>query len=209
MDDGALPATLLAARRAETFEAKVWRVLAEEIVIAPYDPNWPVLFEEEARHLRACLPPEMIGRIEHFGSTAVPGLAAKPIVDMLVEVTDLEAARSDIVPVLEAQGYDYFRRPCEENPGAYFAWLIKRNANDVRTHHIHMVEADLEHWDRLRFRDYLRAHPEAAAEYQTLKYNLAEQFRHDREGYTAAKSDFIATITANYDNPNFKTANKR
>jgi GrpB-like predicted nucleotidyltransferase (UPF0157 family) len=115
-------------------------------------------------HLRACLPGELLGRIEHFGSTAVPGLDAKPIVDMLVKVADLQAAQTRIVPVLEAQGYDYFWRPTiSVGDGLpFYAWFIKRASNGARTHHIHMVEPRFAHWDRLLFRDYLIAHPEVA-----------------------------------------------
>ncbi len=130
----------------------------------PYDPSWPEAFEAERDHLRACLPAELIGRIEHFGSTAVPGLSAKPIVDMLVEVTDLEAVRERVVPILEAQGYDYIWRPTIGDDGPpWYAWFIKRDpATGERTHHIHMVEASFaEHWDRLLFRDYLIEHPDA------------------------------------------------
>ena len=94
-----------------TLEERVRRAVQEDIAIVSYDPRWPQLFEQECDHLRSCLPLELLGRIEHFGSTAVPGLPAKPIIDMLVEVTDLEAAKSDIVPVLESQGYEYFWRP--------------------------------------------------------------------------------------------------
>ena len=73
----------------EMLEEKVARVVREEIVIVPYDPRWPEMFAEERLHLLACLPVDLVGRIEHFGSTAIPGLAGKPIVDILVEVADL------------------------------------------------------------------------------------------------------------------------
>lgn len=86
----------------ETREERIRRVVQEDVDLAPYDPQWPVLFLEEKRHLMACLPRELIGRIEHFGSTAVPGLQAKPIVDMLVEVTSLEETKRRIVPILES-----------------------------------------------------------------------------------------------------------
>ena len=92
----------------ETLEERIRRVTGETIDIVPYDAAWPARFELEKRHLRSCLPEDLIARIEHFGSTAVPGLAAKPIVDMLVEVADLKAVRQQVVPVLESQGYEYF-----------------------------------------------------------------------------------------------------
>ena len=181
----------------ETLEARIRRVTREVVTIADYDPRWPERFREERAHLLACLPPDLIRRIEHFGSTAVPGLAAKPIVDMLVEVTDLEAAKIHIVPVLEAQGYDYFWRPThgEEGP-PFYAWFIKRDPAGVRTHHIHMVEAHFEHWDSLYFRDHLIAHPAVAREYEALKRRLAAEYPNDRQAYTNGKSAFIAAVTA-------------
>jgi GrpB-like predicted nucleotidyltransferase (UPF0157 family) len=181
----------------ETFEQKLERVLGEQIVIAPYNPEWPRWFETEKAHLRDCLPGDLLGRIEHFGSTAVPGLAAKPIVDMLVEVTHLEEARTRIAPILEAQGYDYFWRPTKGNDQPpYYAWFIKRDAlTGARSHHIHMVGADFhEHWERLVFRDYLIANPEAARAYEALKRQLSAQHAADREAYTEAKTDFIVDV---------------
>ena len=84
-------------------EERVQRALREDVAIVPYDAAWPELFRQEAAHLRACLPHQLIRRIEHFGSTAVPGLAAKPIIDMLVEVTSLRAARAEIAPILQSK----------------------------------------------------------------------------------------------------------
>src|SRR5205814_9966642 len=95
----------------DSLAARVQRNIHEHLDIAPYDPQWPTVFAQEKAHLLACLPNELCRRIEHFGSTAVPGLAAKPIVDMLVEVTDLEATKTRIVPILESQRYVYFWRP--------------------------------------------------------------------------------------------------
>ncbi len=176
---------------------RLQRVLEEPVHVVPYDPRWPLRFAEEKAHLRACLPAELIGRIEHFGSTAIPGLAAKPIVDMLVEVSSLEQARLRIPPVLQVQSYDYFWRPTigDDTP-PFYAWFIKRDAQGARTHHIHMVEASFaEHWDRLLFRDFLIAHPERAREYSALKLRLAAQHRQDRVAYTRAKADFIVRVT--------------
>ncbi len=180
----------------ETLEEKVARVVKEEVAVVPYDPRWPELFEQERRHLRACLPAGLVGRIEHFGSTAVPGLSAKPIVDMLVEVTSLEEARRTIAPILEAQGYDYFWRPSwGNNTPPFYAWFIKRDRNGNRTHHIHMVEPHFEHWDRLLFRDYLIAHPDVAQEYGRLKMTLLGAHQNDRVAYTEAKGEFIRRVT--------------
>jgi len=180
----------------ETLEEKVARVVKEEVDVVPYDPVWPRLFEAEKAHLCACLPPELVRRIEHFGSTAISGLPAKPIVDILVEVTDLDETRRRIAPVLEDQGYDYFWRPSwGDDVPPYYAWFIKRGNDGKRTHHIHMVEAHFEHWDRLLFRDYLIEYPEVAREYATLKLSLSQRCHHDRVAYTKAKTDFIVKVT--------------
>jgi GrpB-like predicted nucleotidyltransferase (UPF0157 family) len=180
----------------ETLEEKIARVIKEDACVVPYDPAWPDMFEQERKHLLSCLPEGLIKRIEHFGSTAVFGLAAKPVIDMLVETTSLEETKKLIVPVLESQGYDYFWRPTWGNDiPPYYAWFIKRNKNNIRTHHIHIVEADFEHWNRLYFRDYLRDHPETAQEYGVLKMRLCKECRGDRIAYTNAKSDFVKRIT--------------
>ena len=180
----------------ETLEQKIGRVVREHVAVVPYDPNWPKMFEQERDHLRSCLPQDLVRRIEHFGSTAVPGLASKPIVDMLVEVADLEETKKRIAPVLEAQGYDYFWRPSwGDSTPPFYAWFIKRDARGKRTHHIHMVEAHFEHWDRLLFRDYLRQHPDVAREYGELKMRLCERHHRDRVAYTEAKTDFIVRVT--------------
>ena len=182
--------------RRETLEERIKRVLQEEVAIVPYDPAWPRVFEAEKRHLLDCLPTRLIRRIEHFGSTAIPGLAAKPIVDMIVEVSSLEETKARIPPVLEAEGYDYFWRATHGEDGPpFYAWFIKRNSSGVRTHHIHMVENDFEHWDRLLFRDYLIAHPETAKEYEALKLTLARDYPNDRIAYTNGKTEFVVRVT--------------
>lgn len=181
----------------ETLEQKIKRVTEEEISIEPYNPMWPQLFQDEKEHLLSSLPNKLIKRIEHFGSTAVPNLAAKPIIDMLVEVTSLQETKEKMVPELESQGYDYFWRPTwGDDIPPFYAWFIKRNAMGKRTHHIHMVENDFaEHWDRLLFRDFLIEHPETAKEYGTLKLRFANEFQEDRIAYTESKAEFIQRIT--------------
>ena len=182
----------------ETLEQRIQRVVQEEVAVVPYDPRWPEMFRREKEHLLSCLPNDLIRRVEHFGSTAVPGLAAKPVVDVLVEVTDLRATRVRIAPVLEAQGYDYFWRPTHGDDGPpFYAWFIKRDSGTgIRTHHLHMVEAGfVEHWDRLLFRDYLAARPQVALQYQRLKLDLASAYPHDRVAYTRGKTEFIVRVT--------------
>jgi GrpB-like predicted nucleotidyltransferase (UPF0157 family) len=168
----------------------------EDVAISQYNPAWPEMFEQEKKHLLRCLPNGLIKRIEHFGSTAVPNLAAKPIIDILVEVTSLEETKQKIVPILESQGYDYFWRPSfGDDIPPFYAWFIKRDLRGNRTCHIHMVEKDFVHWERLFFRDYLIEHHDIAREYQDLKLRLANNYPNDRVAYTNGKTEFIVKVT--------------
>jgi Uncharacterized conserved protein len=179
-----------------TLEERIKKVMEEKVAVVPYHSDWPRMFELEKNHLFSCLPHDLVRRIEHFGSTAVPNLSSKPIIDMLVEVTSLEETKKSIVPILTFQGYEYFWRPTwGDDVPPYYAWFIKRDSQGHRTHHIHMVEHDFEHWDRLLFRDYLIEHPDSAKEYETIKVRLAENFPNDRVTYTQAKTEFIVKVT--------------
>ena len=179
----------------ETLQQRIDRVTREEVALTDYNPRWPEMFEEEKAHLLGCLPGQLLGRIEHFGSTAVPGLCAKPVVDMLVEVSSLEETKKQIVPVLEEQRYDYFWRPSLFEGLPFYAWFIKRDRQGKRTHHIHMVESHFDHWQRLYFRDYLIEFPDVAREYHRLKRQLADQYPGDRIAYTRGKTEFIVRVT--------------
>jgi GrpB-like predicted nucleotidyltransferase (UPF0157 family) len=177
-------------------EKRIQNAINEHISIVPYDNNWKNMFNEEHNFLLKYLPSNLIKRIEHFGSTAIPNLSSKPIIDILVEVTSLEETKIKIVPFLEKKGYEYFWRPSfDEDKPPYYAWFIKRNINGIRTYHIHMVEKSFEHWDRLLFRDYLIKFPEIAHEYEILKLKLSNDFPDDRIAYTKGKTEFIIKYT--------------
>lgn len=160
------------------------------IEIVAYDAAWPRLFEEEREQLAGAIGPWLTGPIEHIGSTAVPGLSAKPVIDILAGVESLDASRPAIAAAA-ALGYCYFPyRPDSEH------WFCKPSPA-FRTHHLHLVPFGGEQWKgTLAFRDYLRAQPQIAAEYAALKAQLARSHRDDREAYTQAKSPFIRRITA-------------
>ncbi len=181
----------------ETLEEKILRVSSEVVELEDYNPKWRALFETEKKHLIKCLHKDIIKRIEHFGSTAIPGMTAKPIIDILVEVTSLEETKKKVVTILESKGYEYFWRPSfDDNKPPYYCWFIKRNKDGKRTHHIHMVECNFEHCDRLYFRDYLIEKPLLAKEYSDLKISLIKEFGDDRISYTRAKTNFIVKITS-------------
>lgn len=159
----------------------------DEVVIAAYDPAWPEVFAGEAQAIRQALGDTLVA-IEHVGSTAVPGLAAKPIVDIMVGVHSLENAKAAI-PELESFGCSYWR---EDTIPARLYFVKGLPPNGPRSHHIHFVERQSEFWrTHLLFRDYLRTHSEAAQNYAALKRDLALQYRDDREAYTDAKAAFI------------------
>lgn len=157
----------------------------EPIRIAPYDPAWPDLFEKERTALQEAIGDWAVGGIHHVGSTAVPGLDAKPIVDILVGVEDLETSRACFEPLA---GVDYLYAPYRAEE---MHWFCKPDPSR-RTHHLHLVPQDSALFEEeLAFRDRLRADPVLAGEYTELKRELAARFEHDREAYTDAKAGFI------------------
>jgi GrpB-like predicted nucleotidyltransferase (UPF0157 family) len=154
--------------------------------IVPYDPAWPARFEEERALLAGLLPDWIVGSIEHVGSTAVVGLAAKPVIDIMVGVESLSASAS-ATAVLERNGYQHADYKSE-----VMHWFCKPSFA-FRTHHLHLVPYQSPLWrERLAFRDLLRADPTTAAEYEALKLGLADKHQFDREAYTDAKTPFIA-----------------
>jgi len=156
--------------------------------IVPYDPAWPIRFEEERELLDAAIGEWTVAGIHHVGSTAVPGLAAKPVIDILAGVEDLASSRA-CFPALARIGYQHAPYRTDE-----MHWFCKPNPSR-RTHHLHLVPLDSQRFqDELAFRDHLRAEPERADEYAELKRRLATRFEHDREAYTDAKADFIRKV---------------
>lgn len=161
------------------------------IEVVPYDPGWPPAFEEAAAKLSSALQPWIV-EIEHIGSTAVPGLAAKPVIDILVGVRSLDQS-AEIVAAAEGLGYEYVPEFEVELP---FRRYFRRWAAGRRTHQVHLVErSNVEWWDRhVAFRDWLRGHPEDLDAYANLKKRLAEHHPQDRIAYTDGKTDFIRSI---------------
>ena len=147
----------------------------DEIIIVEHNPDWKLFFALEVERIYQVLNSDLIVRIEHFGSTAISGLAAKPIIDILIGVNSLVVAKQAVVP-LKSLGYAFW----QDNPDRKRMFFVKGlPPNSPRTHHIHMVEPDSILWERLIFRDYLQQHPEEAQRYEQLKYNLAEKYKSD------------------------------
>lgn len=162
----------------------------EEIHLRSYDPAWPGLFEREARVLTGALASHIVGGVHHVGSTAVPGLTAKPVIDIMVGVADLDSSRPCIDLLAR---YGYCHAPYRPD---VMHWFCKPDPAH-RTHHLHLVPAGSRRFtDVLAFRDYLRTHPAAARQYAALKRRLAGRHAHDRDAYTDGKSAMVAAITA-------------
>jgi len=157
----------------------------DPIEVVPWDPSWASLYEAEAARIREAVG-DRVTCLEHVGSTAVPGLAARPIVDILLTVRSFEP-RGDYVPALEALGYE--AKP-DEGPGWQF--LLRRRPRRFRLHVFDQRSEEIRR--HLAFRDYLRARPDQADRYGRLKAILAEGFRHDRAGYLDAKAPYIWVI---------------
>jgi GrpB-like predicted nucleotidyltransferase (UPF0157 family) len=155
--------------------------------VVEYNPDWQREFAKQRDSLAIILRPWLAKSVEHVGSTAVPGLPSKPIVDVLAPVTSLVDAQ-EAVPILEVNGW--LRWPADPNK-SWRLWFL-RPRPDARTHHLYLVQHDDPHVRELRaFRDVLRTDERLRNEYQLLKYDLAEVFHDDREAYTVAKAAFI------------------
>ncbi len=162
------------------------------ITVAAYDPDWPRRFDTERAELERLLAPWLTGGVHHIGSTSVPGLSAKPIIDMMAGVRSLSEAQAAI-PVLEEHGY----RHAPHRPEAH--WFHKPQSEELseRTYQLHLTEPGSALWlERLTFRDALRADPALRDEYQELKLRLADAHGDDPRGYTADKRAFVARVLA-------------
>ncbi|EJE54472.1 hypothetical protein PMI14_00572 [Acidovorax sp. CF316] len=160
------------------------------IEVVDYQPGWPALFEAERQRLQEVLAPWLAGPVEHIGSTAVPGLPAKPIIDIMAPVHSL-AGSTEAIAALGT--LDYLHYPYKPQQ---MHWFCKPSPAH-RTHHLHLVPMGSALWQqRLAFRDALRGSAGLTARYAALKRQLALQYRHDREGYTEAKGPFIAEVLA-------------
>lgn len=158
------------------------------VLLVPYNPSWTRAFDLEAKVIRSVLGASLID-IQHIGSSSIPGIRSKPILDMMVGIRDLDAGPL-LEPAMSSIGYDFARHAGVPNDHVFGKGV-------ARTHLVHVVQFDGATWHHnLRFRDRLRADPELAREYDDLKGRLSVQFAQDRAAYTAAKRAFIDRVTA-------------
>ncbi len=158
------------------------------VKLSEYQKGWVSLYKAEHQKLKSALN-DFVSDIQHIGSTSVPGLCAKPIIDILIGVKTLENY-VEYIDILKIIGYE-FREYASEPKRKFFS----KGNNNFRTHHLHIVEIDTEEWNKhIIFRDYLIDHKETADKYANLKYEMAKKFPEDRDEYAAAKSKFINMI---------------
>ncbi len=161
----------------------------DPVTVAAYDPAWAAQFAEAVERIRSGVPDGLLD-IEHIGSTAVPGLAAKPVLDIMPVVADFDEARSLIVR-FEELGYWYFG----ENGIPRRHYFAREDASGTVVEHVHVLEdSSVEARKHRMFRDYLRASESARERYGSLKLRLAEEFRDDRYAYTDAKTELVVAL---------------
>ncbi|KUO76378.1 MAG: hypothetical protein APF77_06675 [Clostridia bacterium BRH_c25] len=162
------------------------------IIISEHKSNWNENYLTEKAIIEEAIGNDIIARMNHYGSTAVPNLPAKPTIDILLEVND-NAETEKLISDMRAIGYIYSPQP--ENPAPHMMFMKGYTPEGFKgqVYHVHVrYEGD---WDELYFRDYLISHPDVADKYGKLKVELQKKFKNDRDGYTFAKTGFIKEIT--------------
>ena len=163
------------------------------IILSEPDPQWREIFPSEKIKIENVLGENKIIRIEHIGSTAIPGLIAKPTIDILLEIIDI-VENNYIISNLEKIDYQFIPKPENPAPNMMFVKGYSPGGFSGQAFHIHVrYRGD---WDEVHFRDYLIRHPEIAHEYAELKIELAKKYRNNREDYTEGKAGFVKRINS-------------
>jgi len=165
--------------------------MQDDVVIVDYNPAWPKMYEQEKARIQEAIS-EYLVDIQHVGSTSIPGLGAKPIIDILPVIRDVALVKHCVQP-LALLDYAYFGE--HGIPHRYYFRKPADITTQPRTFHLHVLEKGHDQWRMmLLFRDYLRSHPKTAQQYDALKRELATKFGSDRVGYTDAKESFVKSI---------------
>ena len=162
------------------------------IILSEHRAEWTKFYEQEKDSIISALGTKNISRINHIGSTSVPGLIAKPTIDILLEIPT-DADIPSLTAALISAGYICNMQP--NNPAPHLMFMKGYTPQGFRGQAVHLHVRFPGDWDELYFRDYLRSHPETAKSYGKLKQNLQLRYEHDRDAYTEAKTDFIHEAT--------------
>ena len=174
----------------ELSNEQLWELFP--ILLEPHNPKWAEWYAEERENIVAAVGSAKVLRISHIGSTAVPGLLAKPTVDILLELS-AETQEQPLIEALEAAGYLYTPQPDRPAPHMMFMKGYTLSGFGDKVFHLHVRY--LGDWDELYFRDYLKAHQKVLLQYAALKQQLKQGLEHDRDGYTNAKGPFVKQMT--------------
>jgi GrpB-like predicted nucleotidyltransferase (UPF0157 family) len=172
-----------------------WAV--ESVHLSAYDPQWPELAARYAAELQPVLGPGLLGPVEHVGSTSVPGLTAKPVIDLMARAADPDAVVAQAQAELSRRSWSYVPPEFDQRPFRRFFVKVSPDG-EHRLAHLHLMFAGAERWDeQLRFRDALRADPGLRDEYAAVKSRLARAHASDRERYTDEKGAFVVRALRN------------
>lgn len=163
------------------------------VMLSEHKPAWKKNYFKEQVVVEKSVGSHNIVRINHIGSTAVPGLIAKPTIDILVEIKD-NTDTATLISNMQSGGYRYLEQPHNPPPHMMFVKGYTEKGFKGQAVHVHVRYSG--DWDEIYFRDYLLNHPEIAAEYGRLKLDLKQKYEYDRDAYTDAKTDFIQRITS-------------
>ena len=161
------------------------------IILCEHKAIWKKRYIKEEALIRESIGSHNIKRISHIGSTAVPGLLSKPTIDILVEI-NRQTNTAELIYNMERQGYIYLEQPDNPPPHTIFLKGYTEQGFRGQAFHVHIRYSG--DWDELYFRDYLLSHPETSAEYGKLKLELQKKYKHNRDAYTNAKTDFIKQV---------------
>ena len=163
------------------------------IELSEHNPQWKTIFEEEKQRILSGVGDNTVWRIEHFGSSSIPLIKAKPYIDILIEIPQELLFDDKLIQQFENLDYTYFKVPERDNIAAYMSFGKGYNLKGEKEQifHIHMCDRNNVMWQQIKFRDYLRVNHEKAKEYESLKIRLAEEFRNDRGAYLLGKASFI------------------
>ena len=184
-----------------------WAV--ERVHLSAYDSRWPGRAAEYASELRPVLAPWLLGAIEHVGSTAVPGLVAKPVIDLMAQVADVDVVVDQAAGALGELDWRYVPPEFDGRPWRRFLAKVSPDGQHRRAH-LHLMAPGAARWDQqLRFRDALRADPALRDRYAEVKSRLARAHADDRERYTEEKASFVTGVLRDLDGPGPEPAHDR
>jgi GrpB-like predicted nucleotidyltransferase (UPF0157 family) len=171
----------------------------ESVHLSGYDPRWPDRAAGYAQELRSVLGPWLLGPIEHVGSTSIPGLVAKPVIDLMAQAADLDAVVAKVAGTLDGMDWKYVPPELDGRPFRRFFARVTPDGQH-RLAHLHLMAPGADRWDaQLRFRDALRASPARRDEYAAVKTALASSYAEDRERYTDEKATFVTRVLRDLD----------